>query len=35
VLSRLSPGQAMGQPGPLFKKLDDSVVEEENARLAG
>ena len=32
--SRLSPGQALRQPAPLFKKLDESVVEEEYARLA-
>jgi len=31
--STLKPGQALRQPGPLFKKLDDSVVAEEKARL--
>jgi hypothetical protein len=31
----LSPGQALRQPTPLFKKLDESVVEEEYARLEG
>jgi len=31
--SRLEPGQAMLQPAPLYRKLDDSVVEEERARL--
>jgi methionyl-tRNA synthetase len=31
--SRLEPGKAMNQPGPLFKKLDESIVEEERARL--
>jgi methionyl-tRNA synthetase len=31
--SQLPPGQALVQPGPLFKKLDDSIVEEERARL--
>lgn len=31
--SELPPGQALRQPQPLFKKLDDSVVEEERARL--
>ncbi len=31
--SRLPPGQALRQPAPLFKKLDDSVALEERARL--
>jgi methionyl-tRNA synthetase len=31
--SQLPAGQALVQPGPLFKKLDDSIVEEERARL--
>jgi methionyl-tRNA synthetase len=31
--SQLAPGQALRQPEPLFKKLDDSVVESERARL--
>jgi methionyl-tRNA synthetase len=31
--SRLPPGQALRQPKPLFKKLDESVIEEERARL--
>ncbi len=31
--SRLPPGQALRQPSPLFKKLDESVIEEEYARL--
>jgi methionyl-tRNA synthetase len=31
--SQLPPGQALVQPGPLFKKLDDSIVEQERARL--
>lgn len=31
--SQLKPGQRLNQPGPLFKKLDESVVEEERARL--
>jgi hypothetical protein len=26
-------GQALGEPKPLFKKLDEKVVEEELARL--
>lgn len=30
---RPSFGQALGEPKPLFKKLDESVVEEETARL--
>jgi methionyl-tRNA synthetase len=33
--SELPPGQALRQPAPLFKKLDESVVEEEYARLEG
>jgi len=31
--SELKPGQKLNQPSPLFKKLDESVVEEERARL--
>ncbi len=31
--SQLKPGQKLNQPSPLFKKLDESVVEEERARL--
>ncbi len=31
--SELPPGQALREPAPLFKKLDESVVEEETARL--
>jgi methionyl-tRNA synthetase len=31
--SALPAGQKLGQPAPLFKKLDDSVVAEELARL--
>jgi methionyl-tRNA synthetase len=31
--SQLPAGQALRQPAPLFKKLDESVVEEEYARL--
>ncbi len=30
---RPSPGQALGEAKPLFKKLDESVIEEETARL--
>jgi methionyl-tRNA synthetase len=31
--SELQPGTKLNQPSPLFKKLDESVVEEERARL--
>jgi methionyl-tRNA synthetase len=31
--SALQPGAALRQPGPLFKKLEESVAEEERARL--
>ncbi len=31
--SRLKPGQLMQQPAPLFRKLDESIVAEERARL--
>jgi methionyl-tRNA synthetase len=31
--STLKPGTKLIQPGPLFKKLDEKVVEEERARL--
>jgi methionyl-tRNA synthetase len=33
--SQLPPGQALRPPAPLFKKLDESVIEEEYARLEG
>jgi methionyl-tRNA synthetase len=33
--SELPAGQALREPAPLFKKLDESVVEEEYARLGG
>jgi methionyl-tRNA synthetase len=33
--SELPPGQALRPPAPLFKKVDQSVVEEEDARLGG
>jgi methionyl-tRNA synthetase len=33
--SELPPGQALRQPAPLFKKLDESLIEEEYARLEG
>jgi methionyl-tRNA synthetase len=31
--SELKPGQKLNQPGPLFKKLEEKVAEEERARL--
>jgi methionyl-tRNA synthetase len=31
--SQLSPGQPLRQPAPLFRKLEESVVEEERARI--
>jgi methionyl-tRNA synthetase len=31
--SDLKPGTKLNQPGPLFKKLEESVIEEERARL--
>jgi methionyl-tRNA synthetase len=31
--SDLKPGQKLNQPGPLFKKLDESVAVEERERL--
>jgi len=31
--SQLMPGQALREPRPLFKKLDESIIEEEMARL--
>jgi methionyl-tRNA synthetase len=33
--SELPPGQALREPEPLFKKLDESVVAEELARMSG
>jgi methionyl-tRNA synthetase len=33
--SELPPGLALRAPAPLFKKLDESVIEEEYARLGG
>ena len=35
AVSGLPPGQALREPAPLFKKLDESVIEEEYARLEG
>jgi hypothetical protein len=29
------PGAPIEKPTPLFKKLDDSIIEEENNRLTG
>ncbi len=31
--SNLEPGKKLNQPGPLFKKLEEGVIEEERARL--
>ncbi|HVF26361.1 MAG TPA: hypothetical protein VNA23_10755, partial [Anaerolineales bacterium] len=31
--SELKPGAKLNQPGPLYKKLEESVIEEERARL--
>jgi methionyl-tRNA synthetase len=31
--SQLSPGKNLLKPSPLFKKLDESIVEQERARL--
>jgi methionyl-tRNA synthetase len=31
--SQLKPGAQLNQPGPLFKKLDESLIEEERQRL--
>jgi methionyl-tRNA synthetase len=31
--SELKPGQVLAEPAPLYRKLDDSVAEEERARL--
>ena len=33
--SEQPPGQPLRQPAPLFKKLDESVIEEEYAELEG
>ena len=33
--SALPARQALRAPAPLFRKLDESVIEEEDARLAG
>jgi methionyl-tRNA synthetase len=31
--SELKPGAKLNQPGPLFKKLEEGVIEEERGRL--
>jgi len=31
--SQLEPGRQLNEPGPLFKKLDEAVIEAERARL--
>lgn len=31
--SKLQPGHVLNQPGPLFKKLEPKIIEEERARL--
>jgi methionyl-tRNA synthetase len=31
--SELKPGQRLGKPAPLYKKLDESLVEQERSRL--
>ncbi len=33
--SELPPGQALRKPAPLFKKLDESLIDEEYERLEG
>ena len=33
--SELPAGQALREPAPLFRKLDEGVIEEEYARLEG
>ena len=33
--SALPPGQPLREPAPLFKKLDESLIDEEYARLEG
>jgi hypothetical protein len=29
----LPPGQQLAKPAPLYKKLDDEIIEAERARL--
>ena len=33
IPSELKPGAKLNQPGPLFKKLDESIIEAERERL--
>ena len=33
VHSELKPGQRLGKPAPLYKKLDEAIVEQERGRL--
>jgi methionyl-tRNA synthetase len=33
--SQLPPGQALREPAPLFKKLDDNLIDEGYAQLKG
>jgi methionyl-tRNA synthetase len=33
--SKLPPGQALRRPAPLFKKLDEELIDQEYARLGG
>jgi methionyl-tRNA synthetase len=33
--SELAPGQALREPAPLFRKLDESIVQEELRRMSG
>ncbi len=33
--SDLQPGQALRKPAPLFKKLDEDLIDEEYAQIAG
>jgi methionyl-tRNA synthetase len=35
TVSELPPGQALRRPAPLFNKLDESLIDEEYARLEG
>jgi methionyl-tRNA synthetase len=35
VPSELPPGQPLRKPAPLFKKLDESLIDKEYTRLEG
>ena len=35
TIGRIAPGQQLASPQPLFTKLEDSIVAEEDARLGG